>query len=355
MNIAILGTGAIGLGYAAVLSSKGHCVSAWSPSGAGTVGLRENGGMLTASGKIEGSFRVSVGNTLGDVVSNARMIIFAIPGYGHEAVMRAAAPYVSADQILVVTPIVSLSAYVLASILSELGVAPLICASPTTVLTARKLNATGVNVLTLRREVDLSCYPGRQIDHGLQTMRELFGDVFTSQPSLLASSLSNINPVVHVPLALMNMSRIERGEKWLQYEQLTEHVSSVIDSLDRERVLLGQALGFRLGSIEAHFRRSFGTGPGTLAEIAGEIVRSRNGGPEGPTSTETRFLHEDVPFGLGFYSFIGRLIGVPTQAMDACITLANASLREDLVGRNGFLSALAQDVACKADLLAVTA
>ncbi|MFM0365508.1 NAD/NADP octopine/nopaline dehydrogenase family protein [Paraburkholderia sediminicola] len=355
MNISILGTGSIGLGYAAFLSSRGHDVSLWSPSGKGAHDLLENGGILRADGKVSGEFRVSACLELRDAIAEASVVIFALPGNAHENVMRGAAAYVRGDQILVVTPIVSLSAYVLAKLVAASGAKPLICASSTTMLTARKSGGTSVSVLTLRPEVGISSFPACELDRAVAKMEMIFGPVFSPQPSILASSLSNTGPVAHVPLALMNMSRIERGESWLQYEHFTENVSRVMVAVDGERVRLGGAFGFSLCGIEEHFCRSFDTQPGTLANLAAQIVTLRNGGPSGPTTPQTRYLTEDVPFGLAFLSYLGKLTDVPTPAIDACIALANIALGQDLVLQNGLLDDIKKDISCSEDLLGLIA
>jgi len=70
---------------------------------------------------------------------------------------------------------------------------------------------------------------------------------------MLEATLSNSGPVIHVPLALMNMTRMERGESWLQYEHFTENVSNVMLAVDRERIAVGARFGFSFSSIGDQF------------------------------------------------------------------------------------------------------
>ncbi|WP_454872551.1 NAD/NADP octopine/nopaline dehydrogenase family protein [Paraburkholderia xenovorans] len=351
MKISILGTGAIGLGYAALLSSRGHDVNLWSPSGKGVEELRETSGVLCAEGTLEGKYDVSASLGIRDSVVAANVVIFAIPGNGHAEVMRMAATYLRSEQTVLVAPIVSLSAYILAKLVIQSGISPLICASPTTMLTARKMDGACVRVLTIRPQVELSSFPCAQVDRAAAEMGALFGCSVHPQRNLLVSSLSNIGPVVHVPLALMNMTRMERGEHWLQYEHFTQNVSRVIVAIDRERLLLGAALGFSLRSVEDHFCRSFGAQSDTLENIATQIVKIRDGGPSGPGTAETRFLTEDAPFGLAFYSYIGKLLGVPTPVSDACITLASIAINQDVTRVNDLLTEVGKAVSTKDDLI----
>lgn len=341
MRVTILGTGAVALAYASHLAANRHEVSLWSPSGNGIRDLLVNGGLLHAEGAVAGEFKVVARPDLANAMASADVVIFALPANAHESVMRVAAPHVRAGQLLVVTPVLSLSALLLAELVAKRGIAPWICVSPTTMLTARRVDGATVKVMTIRGQVEISILPASRSREGLEVMASLFGEMFSLQASLLASSLANINPVAHVPLALMNMTRMEHAETWLQYEHFTTTVSRVINSLDEERLALASAFGFSLGRIEDHFCRSFHTHPDSLAGIARQIVTLRNGGPAGPTVADNRFLSEDVPFGLVFYSRVGKMLGIPTPDTDACIALACTAMNRDYPSQNTLWDALA--------------
>jgi opine dehydrogenase len=355
MRIAVLGAGSLGLAYSAFLSSRGHHVVIWSRTEKSIQDLVANGGRLRAEGKVNGEFQVFPSVELLAALDESEVVIFALPGNGHESVMRSAAPNIRDNHIIVVTPVVSLSACVLAKYAADYGSKPLICASPTTMLTARRLSGTSVNVLTVRPAADVSSLPETESDQAVSILASLFDANFRVEPSMLASSLSNTGPVVHVPLALLNMTRMERGESWLQYEHFTEHVSNLIIAVDRERIALGHAFGFSFVKVEDRMCQSFGAQPDTLSNVAAQIVKLRNGGPSGPKTAKTRYLTEDVPFGLGFFSFVGKLVGMPTPAIDACIAIANLSFDQDLGSENRLLESISKHVSSKEELLELAA
>ncbi len=355
MRIAVLGAGSLGFAYAAFLASRGHDVAIWSPSGAGIRGLVENGGRLRSDGKVVGEFVVRPCTDLQVAVDESDVVIFALPANGHETVMFSAAPFFRSAQIILVTPVAALSASVLAKYIADRGSNPLICASSTTMLTARRTAADSVDILSCRPVVDVSCLPDSETSRAVGVLATLFDASFLSQPNMLEATLSNTGPLVHVPLALMNMTRMERGESWLQYEQFTENVCRVIVALDRERIALCKAFGFSFDKIEDRLCRSFGARPGTLVDVAAQIVGLRNGGPRGPATAATRYLTEDVPFGLEFLSFVGTITGVPTPAINACITLAKIAVGERLDAENRLLDLLRHRVATRSDLLEAAA
>ena len=66
--------------------------------------------------------------------------------------------------------------------------------------------------------------------------------------NVLAAALSNPNPLVHPPGALLNVGRIEhaRGDFYLYKEGITESVCRTIQGLYRETKLLARELSTRL-------------------------------------------------------------------------------------------------------------
>jgi opine dehydrogenase len=48
-----------------------------------------------------------------------------------------------------------------------------------------------------------------------------------------------------------------------------------------------------------------------------------------PGQVETRWLTEDIPFGLSTWSLLGDRLGVDTPVMDSLVTLASATLEMD--------------------------
>jgi opine dehydrogenase len=131
---------------------------------------------------------------------------------------------------------------------------------------------------------------------------------------------------------------------------MTPRVAAVIERLDAERLALARAFGLEVRTIEMHFAQSFGTQAAKLADIAAEL-HAKRGGPPGPTDVDTRFLAEDVPFGLVFQAALGRLAGVATPATQAVIDMAELVTGRALSGENDLLPRLGLEHASAAQLL----
>jgi opine dehydrogenase len=104
-------------------------------------------------------------------------------------------------------------------------------------------------------------------------------------------------------------------------------VVNVIEAVDAERRALGRALGLDLLPVAEGFHRA-GFGP------AGDLWAVINGSRmltalRAPGAINTRWLTEDLPYGLVTWASIAAGVGVATPIMDALITLVSATLRQD--------------------------
>ena len=337
MKVAILGAGSIAFANAALLAARGHEVTLWSPSGRGTAGLAD--GKLEYGGALSGIAQVAVALSIDVALASADVVIISLPAYGHAEVMRKMAPHVRVGQSVFVMPMLSLGSLYLARLLHARGVRACIASFGTTVMTARKTGPATVNLISLRSRLDIAALPARETPTMLALARELFGDCFSAQSDTLAVAMVNVNPISHVPLALANLTRIEKGQVWTQYDHMTGAVARMIGAIDVERLRVAAALGLVVRSIEEHFHLSFGV-PMTDLGSQAQMVHDRLGSPAGPVSLDSRYFTEDVPYGLAFYSSMGRVAGVPTPAQDACVVLAGAACGRDFQLENPLTEAL---------------
>ena len=351
MKVAILGAGNIGLANAALLADAGHHVTVWSPSGRSTAALGEHF-TLAFSGAANGQATVHVARDIAAAVAGASTVIIAVPAYGHAAVMDACAPHLTASQMVFVMPMLSLSALYLAKLLHARGIETPIVSFGTTVMTARKSGPAEVRLLSVRSKIDLAALPVRHTEHALRVATQLYGERFNAQSDTLAIAMVNVNPVSHVPLALANLTRIEQGEVWTQYDNMTGAVAKMIVAVDHERLAVAAAFGLKVRSIEEHFHYSFGV---PMADLGTQTlaVHTGVGSPAGPVSLESRYFTEDVPYGLAFYAAMGRIVGVKTPCNDACVALASAACGRPYAEENEVVNALGLDRLTATELLAL--
>ena len=345
----IIGTGPIGLGCAGLLSKNGIETLVWSPTGSFDRQWRE-GQSVCVSGAVEHSFIPSLVGTAKELVQSCDIILIAVPAYGHRFVLDEIAQFMRTDQTLIISSHVPFSGNYIQAKLDARGVAPLIVALSTTIVAGRKSSPVQVNLSTLRDRLDMATLPGGRAGEGMAICQQLFGDRFVLRDGLAAISLSNLNPQNHLGIALCNLTRIERGETWIQAENVTPSVGRLLEKLDVERLAIGQALGLKLRNIFEHFSWSFHVDMDSVAQMSAQMVQNGQRGC-GPTSMETRYILEDVPFGLVPVAWLGRQIGMPAVLHEAGITIFNAIGDCDYYDKNDLMGGLRAMGKSDADLL----
>lgn len=338
MRVAIIGFGGIGRGYTAYLTAQGHEPVIWSPSGAAADDFGDDA-PLTATGKLEAVVPLHIVPDCAEAIDGADAVIVAVQANGFKMVLDAIAPCLTAGQIVIVSAHCSFAALYLHRLLRQRDIDVPIAVWATTALTARKSGRRSVHISGLRAKLDVATLPVRHAQTGLETCRTLFGDRFEPREDVLAIMLSNLNPPAHVANMLGNLTRAERGEDWPNYGSITTGVGRIVDAMDVERLMLADAFGLSVRSVQDHYVHSFGVAPGPVGEMAAAVYENR---PEllGPKTLETRFITEDVPFGLVPLEVLGRVTGVALPLHEAGIALFDAICARRFRMDNDLLPAL---------------
>lgn len=337
-TVGLAGAGSIAFATAAVLHEAGHDPMLWSPSGKGTAALAE-GAPLVATGALTTTLTPRIADSAAALARDNDVLIVALPGYGHKTVLDALAPHIEGRHHVIVSSHASLGAVYLTQLLADRGVSVPITAWGTTICTGRRQSGTGVMVNSLRSRVDLCTVPETRSDEALALCQALFGDSFQPRDGLLAISLSNLNPQNHMGIALGNITRMERGETWSQGQNVTPTVGRLLEELDRERLKIARALGLEVKTIFEHFHLSFHVPVASISEMNQQMHIQGNGGT-GPATADSRYVTEDVPYGLVPTAVLGRLTGRPALLHEAGIRIFSAMYGRDFEAENEVLQAL---------------
>lgn len=336
MRIAILGAGAIGLGAAALLSENGHTASVWVRSEAQVEALARG---LLATGAIEGTIDVAASTELAAVVRGSDAVMLCVPGFAHRSVMDELVPLLDGQRAVIVSSELSFSGLYLQTLIARRGLGIPVIVWGTTATTGRRTALSAVWLNSVRNNVDISAIPRTALEQGLVLCIELFGDRFASRDSALAIALSNVNPQNHLAIVLGNLTRMERGETWGQAENITPGVGRLIEALDTERLAVAEAFDISVKTVRQHFHQSFHVPLGTVSEM-NQAMHADGRGGFGPTSMDTRYVHEDVPFGLASSALLGRIAGHPMVLHEAGIDILSAVYAQDLRRSNDLLDAM---------------
>lgn len=328
MRVAVLGAGAAAFALAVFLKQQGHAPVVWSPSGRSTRTLATNPS-LQATGAIEGAFEIEVADTCAEALKGAEGAIVALPAMGHRTVFDAMAPHLREGQFVIISSHCSFGGLYLDRTLRGRGVTLPIIAWSTTLLRSRRTGDKNVRIATVRKRIDMAVLPSARNQDGLEICQALFGDRFNLRDDLLAISLSNLNPQSHMALALCNFTRMELGEAWDQAACSTEGVDRIVQVLDRERGEIASRFDVIVRSIDEH-----------RAQTHGSASKKPAVATMGPATIETRYVLEDVPFGLVTMVELARIAGIQARFHEFGIEVFSALYQRDFRVENDLLPAI---------------
>jgi opine dehydrogenase len=330
-RITVLGGGNTAFSIAANLALAGHQILLWEhPDFAATIApIRD-----TKTIHLEGNARTGAARIAGvttdpaEALAWSETLVCSVPSYAHQAFIDQLVPHLRPGHVLALLP-GNLGALAFAGALKASGVTGVVLAeSDTAPYVCRKIGPDRAVIWGTVSAIGMGVFPASQTAEVMPMLEQLFPGA-RAYGDVLETGLSAMNPVIHPPGVLMNAGRIERsrGEFYFYDEGVTPSVVRAIEALDAERRAIGNALGYELIPVAEAFHGA-GFGP------AGELWSVINGSAmltalRAPGSVNTRWLTEDIPYGLVAWSELGAAVGVATPVIDALITLSSAVLATD--------------------------
>ena len=352
MKIAILGAGNVALANAGFLAHAGHEVHLWSA-------FAEERSALAAAGEVRfegfmtGSARVTAAPDARACIEKAGLVMISAPAFGHAALMAAVCPYLNETQDVVIHPVTGLSSLLLSRMLRERPAKPTIVDLSTSLFTARKTGPTSVRLLRIKDVIDIAAIPAERGGNAKARLEGLFGKRFRLETNALAISLNNHNPVYHVAPMLCNLSRAEKKENWIIWENITPGVARLVQLVDDERLAVVRHFGTTEIPVDEYFREAHGAEGRNLDEIFRSVAEKLKG-PIGPQDFNHRFILEDVPYALVFYCSLGRAAGIDMPVSESLVRLTSSLYGRDFYGEGHNLETLGLSGLNPQQILAVT-
>lgn len=341
-RVTVLGGGNTAFSMAANLALAGNEVLLWEhPDFAHTIApIRESRTIhLDGAARTGGAMLAAVTTDAAEALAWSETLVCSVPSYAQQPFLEQLLPHLKPGHILAWLP-GNLGALATAKALRDVGIDGVIVAeSDTAPYVCRKSGPDRAVIWGTVGGLGVGVAPASQTGEALPVLQALFPGAVAYR-SALEAGVSALNPVVHPPGVLMNAGRIERsrGEFWFYEEGVTPTVVRAIEAVDRERLALGTALGLALTPVAEAFHRA-GFGP------AGDLWATINGSRmltalRAPGQVDTRWLTEDIPFGLATWALLGDRLGVVTPTMDALVALAAVALGRDFPSEARGLDAL---------------
>ena len=166
------------------------------------------------------------------------------------------------------------------------------------------------------------------------------GDGAVKGDTVLDIDFANVNPVIHVPAAILGVSTMENwgvlfgsGDYSMYSHALCKSICEVQYKFYAEEIVIAEVIGV---SCPVYRRDMFFSRRSILTQeymgldtygndnIIFPLSKPSDEGSSGPDSINHRYLTEDVPVSCKMYHELGKIAGVDTPIIDAMITLGGA-------------------------------
>ena len=335
-KIAVLGGGNGAHTMAAEMAMKGHTVNLYEmpqfQSGMKKVFETKTIKLQGNIPELQGPVTLNmVTSDIAQAVEGCRYICIVAPAFSHAGYAKLLKGHLHKDQIVVTYP-GAFSALVLKHEFGDDEDCPVFADANNLPYDARLVEkgSDTVNVFG-RNPINIAFLPA---DKGPELIDEMREDLFPFEKvyaDVLECGLSIVNPDWHAGPVLFNISRIESPQvNFFLYEHgWTPSACRLNIAMDKERKALGAALGYYLRPMEDFASRPEGY-EWTWEDLYKEGHGSIGLTPIcGPNSLESRYLTEDIPFGLVPWAAIAEVVGVPMPLTNGFIDIINVVHNKD--------------------------
>ncbi len=332
-KIAVLGGGNGAHTMAAELTLKGHTVNMFEvPEWKHNMQKVFDTQTITVKGVLNGTAKLNmVTDNIAEAVEGCKYICIVAPAFAHSGYAKLLKGLLNKDQIVVTYP-GAFSALVLREAFGDDENCPVFADANNLPYDAR-LTAPGSGVVNLfgRNPINIAFLPAEKGPELIDEMREdlfPFEKIYTD---VLECGLAIVNPDWHAGPVLFNISNIESPHvNFFLYEHgWTPSACKLNLALDKERKAVGNALGYNLRPMEDF------AGRGDDYEWTWEDLYAAGHGCIGltpicgPNDINSRYLTEDIPFGLVPWAAIAEIVGIPMPLTNGFIDIINVVHEKD--------------------------
>lgn len=309
LKICIIGAGNGGLAAAADLTLRGHeVILAELPEFEGNISrIKDEGGIhldtLESTGLKGGFARIyKVTTNISEAISEAKIVLIITPSFAHKKIAEECAKFLKEEHTIVLAPgNLGGSIEFYNSLIDNGGNKNIVISEMECMMYAcRKKDNNTIYIRGFKHNLGFSTFPSIAIDRELERVKEIYPNIVKRQ-NVIETGFSNINPILHVPILISNLSNIDNKNNILMYyEALTNSIGKIVESLDKERMSLnnfGEDIQLKpMSNIYKSWYYHQGARGSSFMELAGKnpiYYESKL-----PDTLTHRYLLEDIPYGL---------------------------------------------------------
>ena len=350
---AVIGGGNGGQSAAGHLGMLGYPVRIYDIFEESMTAINAQGG-IKVTGVIEGFGPVEFATTdIKKAMHGADIVMVIAPAIAHRDIAAAMAPHVREGQFVFVHPGATFGALEFNQVFTAHGVkrgAITLCEAQSLLYATRLVKHGEVSIKGIKKSLAVGALPASRTGEVIAALSEAFPEIHGAK-NVLETSLTNLNAVMHPTPSLLNASLIESKWDWKYYmDGITPTIGALVERLDKERVVLGRAVGLALPGVLDMYQDMYGVAAPTLSET----VRLNKAYWEiaGQKRIDTRYILEDIPTGLVPMVALADKFGVPCEIMKTICKLGNFVLDRELIVSGRTLENLGLAHFSKEELLA---
>lgn len=332
-KIAVLGGGNGGHAMAADLSLKGYnvflCEAPEFSEKIATTIERQAIEYIDAWGTKRKVDIAKVTTDFEEAIKGAKYIMMCLPAIGSTIFLQSIMPYLENGQTIIKWS-GNFSALSFANIMKKNGLKKDITfAEGHTLPWGCRLVAPGtVEVMVWVVKILFSVFPANKTDTIIKDIEKMYPVV--KAENVLSTTLNNLNPVVHPVGTIMNAGWIDTiGEDFHFYRDgNTYSISKGIKAVYEEFDLVAKAIGV---SMIEYPEEDFWKKSAIMSTFSRAMFdkEAATGKISGPSSVKSRYITEDLPYGLVPVSNLARKFNVKTPVIDSVIELASVVNQTD--------------------------
>lgn len=337
VRVAVLGAGHAGRGLASYLSMYGFDVSLYNRTITNVEKISKRGGI-----KVQGLFEAFaylplVTDDIAKAIKDRDIIIVVVPAQAHTFFAKTLSPFLESGQTVLLMPGRTGGALEFARILSsQLDTDNILLGEAQTFSFVSRITGTdSVLISKVKNSTRVSAFPASHNRLFMRSLRRL-PITFNMADDVMETSLDNVGAMLHPTPTILCAGLLESKEGGYNHyhDAISESVGRLVERMDAERISVSREFVSQSVSLLEWLRSTYDAEGTTLRECIRSIDTYDDIGS--PSSLDHRYVLEDVPTGLVPLSYLGRLAGVETPAIDAVINLACQLYNHDFwsSGRN---------------------
>jgi opine dehydrogenase len=265
----------------------------------------------------------------GKAIDGVDYIMLAIPAIGHKHFFDSIIPFLKDGQTVVMWP-GNFSALLFASMMRAKGIKKDVTLAEGHTLPwgCRLESPSVIRIFVDAWQLLVAAFPARNTGRVINDLKALYPVV--PGENVLATSLNNLNPIVHPIGTVLNAGWVDTLQKGFHFYQhgTTLSIARAIKAVYEEVSRVSESVGVKMLEYpeESFWSKS------TIMSVYFKAAFDKDGAVaniSGPSSVKSRYITEDVPYGLVPIAELARKFNIAIPIIDATIELASVINQTD--------------------------